>query len=208
MSTPTTIVDGRGTETRVGVTSNGALKVAIQPTPARDIASAEVSMRRYSSSFFEDANGADMNVDGSVASVDFSVRSVPDRVVYITQVRMIFHGGSMVISGNDSRRFSTAYGTGGMPNGIEFIAKQGNVLTNIFALPIKVLGDFYAYQDSFINDGDAVAVGVDFFMAVFNFDNPIVLHPALLDRLIIRVNDDLTALDLWNSLARGWYEAY
>ena len=84
---------------------------------------------------------------------------------------------------------------------------------DVSAQPISTLGNFLNYTDEFTNFINAVGSSGDFFQAVFAFDQPIVLPEGTQDKLVIRIQDDLTSRittsvgGTMNAIAQGYQES-
>jgi hypothetical protein len=110
---------------------------------------------------------------------------------------------------NDFRRFGAAT-AGGTPltNGITLKVTQGGLVTDFFIAPITRMGDFFNYSDSYLNIINAITSQSDFLYFDFNFDSTVVLPPGTTDQIAMTVNDNLTAIDLFKVIVRGYQEIY
>lgn len=215
MSVRSHIEDGSGTSALAKVTPNNALRVsAFPPISAAGLTPDELTNVKFYQEFFADSVGAtDMNVDGSVTAVDFEIRSELNLVKWISEFRINIESEQFEISTNDFRRFG-AVASPGLPNGIEIFTVQGGVRTDISSEPIQISGEFLNYADDFTNFVNAISSQGDFLQLIFRFNQPIVLPQGVPDRLVVRIQDDLTAALVigagagqMKAIAKGYKEA-
>lgn len=202
------IKDGTGSGYFAHVTEDHALLVTEQnrnsfQTPDEFL----TRYKLYRGFLLNSSSSKDLNVDGSVTPVEFSVSSEDGKVLYVTHIRVLLNGTYFEMGTQDFRRFGTAT-TGGaaLTNGITLQAIQGGVTTDLFADPITRTGDFFNYSDDYINLYNAVGSQEDFLSFDFDFEQPIVLPEAVEDKLVMTINDDLTSIDLFQVIVRGWQE--
>jgi len=204
------IVDGEGSKRTVGVTANNALKVLTIPGSVSNLSSAEVAglakTKQLASFFLNSSSSKDLNIDGSVSSQEFFVAAESNRAKWFTRVRILLNDTSMEINTNDFRRFGTAAIAPGLTNGLLFYAEQGGITTNFFIDPIRNIGNFLDYADSFVNLVNSVGTQEDFLSFDYIFETPIVLVPGSQDRIVITVRDDLSSVDLFTVIGRGYQE--
>jgi len=207
MALPTYIQDP-ATGRRLGVNSEGNLQVAVVSQPAADVSDETLERQKLYRGFFEDSTGSsDLNVDGSVTPVEFTISAVSGATRWVTGVRLLFNGTNLEMDTNDFRRFGTAT-AGGSPltNGVEFFVVQGGLITNFFVNPIVYMGDFFDFADGYLNLTNSVGSQEDFLSFDFDFDVPVVLTPNSTNRVVLKVQDDLTSIDLFKAIARGYRE--
>lgn len=193
MAVKTEIKDGRGTGRTVNVTDANALLVSVLPQTSKGIPPDDLSSLRQLREFFVDSVGSeDQRVDGSTSAVEFSVSAQLGITRWITGFRLIIQGQNTDLSSNDFRRYSAT--AAGLTNGVEIEAIQGGVTTVITgAGAVTDMGQYLRYADDFTNIIAAIAANVDYLHFDFSFDQPVVLTEGTADRLVIRINDDLTA---------------
>jgi len=204
----TTITNGTGKKYEAQVTAEHALVVTSQASSGFDVSSNVLTRYKLFRGFMTDSSGSkDLNIDGSTTPVEFSVTSETGKVLYVQQIRVLLNGTYFEMDTNDFRRFGEATAGGGsLTNGIELEVRQGGVMTELFAEPIKQTGDFFNYADNFTNLVNAVSAQSDFLSFDFEFEQPVVLPESVEDRLIMTISDDLTDIDLFQVTVRGWQE--
>lgn len=207
MPLPTFITDGERSNVRAGVTGANALKVSIQEQSAAELPIEILTIRKQFRGFLETpAGSSDLNVDGSVTPVEFLVGADVSATRWITGIRILLNDISMELDTNDFRRFGTAAIAPGLTNGLEIYVEQSGFRTDLYLDPIKTIGDFMNYADRYVNFINAIGTQEDFLSFDFDFDVPVVLPPGSLDKIAMVVNDDLTPVDLFNVIVRGYQE--
>lgn len=203
------IVDGEGTPRRAaGVTNKHALKVSVLELSSAEQSVEDLTSRKMLRGYLSDSGGSDdLNVDGSSAPYLFKIGAVSDATRWITSVRLLLNGANMELHTNDFRRFglATAVSTP-LPNGVELFVWQGGVQSDQFVTPIKTIGQFMDYADSYTNFINAIDNQTDFLSFDFYFEVPVVLPPGSVDYIAVRINDDLTNVMLFKVIARGHQE--
>ena len=195
------------TGNKAKVLGTGAQLVSVSEPSANDLTLEQLTQLKWSAVNFTNSGSEDLNVDGSVTPVEFTIESVSTSVFFLQKVRFIFHSGDMDFSaGQDIRKFGAAAGTAGLTNGLEFESFQGGIIEPVFLTPIQRMTDFLSYVDDFINVVQGIGVTTDFATFDFSFFQPIVLPADALDKLTICVRDDLTALTLFQVIGTGWKE--
>lgn len=199
------IEDGGGTGRLTDVTARDALKVQTMPETAVGIPQKVLTALLVEREYLTNAAGSSsLNVNGSVTAVDFSVRAETGVTKWITGFDVLFEDGQMDMSTTEFRRFADAAAT--LTNGILIFAEQSGVTTNIAVDPIQVMGDFFNYADSYVNLVNAVAANTDFLRWTFMLDKPIVIPAGTQDRFVFTIRDDLTAMNSFKVIARGYKE--
>lgn len=196
---------------RAIVTGDGSLAVSNHQRTFDDYSADEVrAVKVLIGHLKTSADSESMDVDGSTTPVEFEVASAVDCIRWISQIRLIIQGQKMNLSSNEARGFGNS---SALTTGCELEAVQGGGVTPIFHDPVQRISDFRRYTavggNSIINDIDAVANGVDFLLLVFDLPAPVGLYPGSTDRIVFRVNDDLTAAlggtdHSMEALAYGW----
>lgn len=212
MPVKTEIKDGLGSGRMVGVTPTNALLVSVLPQSSRGVPPEDLSNLRQLRQFFTDSGGSQSHiVDGSVTPVEFSVDAEISVTKWITGFRLIIQGQTTDISTNDFRRYAQT--TGGLTNGVDIEAVQAGITTAITgAGAVQRMGQYLRYADDFVNITAAISAAVDYLHFDFRFDQPVVLAEGSSDRLLIRINDDLTAAlaaadSAQFAIARGYQES-
>jgi hypothetical protein len=193
VSVKSEIKDGSGTGRAANVTSSNALLVSVLPQTSKGIPPNDLAALRQLREFFVDSVGSeDQRVDGSTSAVEFSVSAETGITRWVTGFRLIIQGQNTDMSSNDFRRYSAT--SGGLTNGVDIEAIQGGVTTAITgAGAVADMGQYLRYADDFLNIVSAISANVDYLHFDFTFDQPVVLTEGTSDRLLIRVNDDLTS---------------
>lgn len=199
------IEDGGGTGRLADVTLRDAIKVQPLPETAVGIPAKVLSALLLEREYLTNAAGSSsLNVDGSVTAVDFSVRADPEVTKWITGFVVLFEDGQLDMSTTEFRRFGDAAAT--LTNGLLIFAEQSGVTTNIAVDPIQIMGDFFNYADSYVNLVNAIAANTDFLRWSFMLDKPIVIPAGSQDRFVFTVRDNLTAMNSFKVIARGYKE--
>lgn len=207
MALKNNITDGTGADYAAQVLSNNALKVQSVPESSKGIPPEELANLRLFRGFLENGGSADANVDGSTTSVNFTIESQLNRNLWVTSVRFLFEDRSLEMNTNDFRRFGTATTAGtALTNGLLFQAEQGGESVELFADPIGFMGDFFTYADDYLNLINSVGTQEDFLSFDLDFEKPVVLAEGGSDSLRLVVQDDLTAIDKFQVLVRGYQE--
>lgn len=216
MSIKARIADGLGSQREASVTPQNALLVQIVPETSKGVPSADLANLRFLQEFFTTTAGSfDQRVDGSVSSVEFSVRAAAGVTKWITSFRLFIEADGFEVATSDFREYGTV-ATPGLPNGIQIEAFQSGVTTAIATEPIRTSGDFLQYADSYLNFTNAIFTQADYLQLNFTFPTPIVLTEGSTDALTIRIRDNLiTALVIGGggaptprqyAIARGYQE--
>lgn len=199
------IEDGGGSGKLTDVTPREALKVQPLPETAvgipQKVLTALLVEREY---LTNSAGSSNLNIDGSVTAVDFSIRAQSGITKWITGFDVLFEDGQLDMSTTEFRRFGDAAAT--LTNGILIFAEQSGVTTNIAVDPIQIMGDFFNYADGYINLINAIAANTDFLKWTFMLDKPIVIPAGTQDRFVFRIRDNLTAMNSFKVIARGYKE--
>jgi hypothetical protein len=203
------ILDGEGSGRHPGVTEEHALKVAVVTQSAHTIPTEELIRQKVLREFLAEPAGSstDLNVDGSVTPVEFVITAVPGVTKWVTGLRILLNGVNMEMDTNDFRRFGAATASQTpLTNGIEMFVEQVGSTSQFYVDPIQTMGQFLDYADRFTNIVNAVSTQSDFLSFDFDFDVPVVLPPGTTDKVAVKVSDDLTAIDLFKVIARGYRE--
>lgn len=206
MSVGLRIRDGEGSGREAGVTQDRALKVSVVNRTASDATVEELTRVKQLRSFLQNGGSVDMNVDGSATPVEFIHEADTGIAKWITGVRFLFHSDNMELDTNDFRRFGAAAIAPGLANGLTFFVLQGGTQTSFFPDPVKAVGDFMSYADDYTNFINSVGTQTDFLSFDFKFDEPVALPEGSEDKIVVKVEDNLTALDLFKVIVRGYQE--
>ena len=202
------IVDGTGDGFAAAVNAQNALRTNAIPLTSRGFSASDLANLRQLREFLRDESGSiNLNADGSTTPIEFSLEAIEGVTRWVTGVRLIFEGGNLEISTNDFRRFGTAATSPGLTNGVEIETEQQGQTVTITKAPVVTIGDFLTYSNAYLNLANSVAAGTDFLRFDFRFDQPIVLVEGSIDRLLIRISDDLTPILKFQAIARGYEES-
>jgi len=193
---------------RLQVSPDGALRVEILEGAAAELPVEVLTRRKVLRDFLRDqASAIDLAVDGSSTPVEFREEADTERTKWITSARVLFNGANMEMNTNDFRRFGAATASQTpLNNGLEFFVIQGGVQSNFFISPIVRMGDFFDYADGYLNIVNAVSAQSDFLYFDFRFEQPVVIPPSTTDRVVMRVSDNLTSIDVFHVIIRGYQE--
>lgn len=210
MSLKTKIQDGQGSARLVGITQDHALKVSIIPNSSRDLNLNQITRNKILRGFFENEDGYQfLNVNGSIDTKIYNAKPGVNTVFYIYALRFIFNGSDMDISrGDEATKFGIAANSPGLTNGIIVQAIQGTIPTDIITRPVKNIAGFLDYSDEFVNLIDGVSNGVDYLSFDFNFEVPIILLPEVQDSISVFIRDDLSSINSFKILYRGYMEKF
>jgi hypothetical protein len=205
MATPTIIKDGAGSGIKAGVTDDNALKVSIVPWRSQEQPNDLITLRKLFFSYFTNsASSTNLNINASVNYQDFSIKSQQNSNIFITGFKIILNSSSMNISTNQIRKFGSVGSA--LTNGISCFVIQSGIITNIFSAAVKSIGDFLTYSNDYENFIDAVSIGIDYLNFDIIFETPISIPEGISDLITIRIQDDLSSLNLFQVLARGYQE--
>ena len=208
MSIDVKITDATGTSIGAEVTGQNALKVLSIPETSKGLPPEDLSNLRLYRDFLKNAGSEDLNVDGSTTPVEFSIAAEEARTIWLTGVRFLFEGNNLEMNTQDFRRFGTATTSNtALTNGVLFRVEQSGETVNVVAEPIGIMGDFFSYADDYLNLINAVSSQSDFLYFDFDFDKPIVLAEGGSDKIFVTIQDDLTAIDKFQIIARGYQES-
>jgi hypothetical protein len=212
MSLPITIKDSEGTGYQAGVTKDHALKVTIitpsaasSSLPELVALTARKQLRVFATNVV--GGGTDLNINAAATPVEFKVVADPTTVRWFTSARVLFNGVNLEMDSQDFRRFGAATSIGAaLTNGVTLFTQQAGAKTDFFISPIVRMGDFFDVADSFLNIKNSISASSDFLSFDYVFDVPIVLVPGSVDEITARINDDLTAIDRFKVIFRGYQE--
>lgn len=207
MSRTTRIEDGTGSGNYAKVSKEGYLYTQEAPFPPVDQES-KLSIYREFLTLNGDGTTIDMRVDGSVTPQSFWIQAEPDRDVYITSVSF-----KLADSGATLNEFA---GIPALANGCRLYYEDNNgeinVGTNLitnFEIVRLCLGQpaFGTGASAFIagnvaGNSEGVIPVLDF--RNFGFKWGLKLAAGTLNRLILEVNDNVTAIDAFDVIAYGF----
>ena len=207
MSRTTKIEDGTGSGNYAKVSKEGYLYTQEAPFPPVD---AESKLTIYREFFTLNGDGTtiDMRVDGSVTPQRFWIQAEPDRDIYITSLSF-----KLADSGASLNEFG---GIAALANGCRLYYEDLNGEINIgtglitnFEIIRLCLGQpaFGEGNTAFIagnvaGNSEGVIPVLDF--RNFGFRWGLRLAAGSLNRLIIEINDNVTAIDAFDIIAYGF----
>jgi len=207
MSRTTKIEDGTGSGNYAKVSKEGYLYTQEAPFPPADEES-KLTIYREFLTLNGDGTTIDMRVDGSVTPQRFWIQAEPDRDVYITSLSF-----KLADAGAALNEFG---GIAALANGCRLYYEDQNGEINIgtglitnFEIIRLCLGQpaFGDGTGAFIAGN--VAGGSEGVIPVLDFRNfgfrwGLRLSAGSLNRLIIEINDDVTAIDAFDMIAYGF----
>jgi hypothetical protein len=208
MSVKSEIVDGLGTGVTANVTPQNALLVSVLPQSSKGIPPNDLSNLRQLREYLVDSGGSnDQRVDGSTTPVEFTVSAAASITKWVTGIKIVVESTQLDLVSNEFRRYGSAGGATGLTNGIEIEAVQSGTVTSITAEPVRNMGRYLNWaENNYINLVGVGPGGADYVNWEFTFTQPIVLTEGSSDKVVFRVNDDLTSLTTHFTIARGYQE--
>ena len=192
MSVKTEIKDGLGTSRLAGVTPAHALTTVQIPETARGLPAETVANLQVLIEQFTDSTGSSSQVvDGSVTPVEFTIAEEDGFTKWVTGFRLVIIGPGFDISSNQIRNYGNT--GGGLTNGIDIEVRQSGTIIPVVLTPVQTAADYFPYQAGFLNLVGAITAADDLLNLDFTFDKPIVIPDGSDDRLVIRINDNITA---------------
>lgn len=209
VAAPVHIKDGAGSGSLVRITSENLLKTTQVPSASRDWTDEELLRWKILRSPFSVAGDLDdisLAVDASSATKIVNFQAVPGRVIFVKSVRFVLKGTLLEIDTNNARGFGSG-NTNGLANGVEFVVRQSGEEFKIFATPVKELIGFLDSSVEFTSIKNSISQQSDFLSFDFRWSKPVVLIPTSLDRIEVRINDDLSGLDSFEvHVLDGWQD--
>jgi hypothetical protein len=189
----------------LNIDNEGNLNVVAHKRPPIVQDTTLLPLRQY----FQSNGSRDMNVNGSLNSVDFSIDANADGQISIK---------SMFISIVDAGASLSEFGNlPALTNGVEFIWQSQDFGEIVIANELKSNFDFVAFgggnpafgsaSSSFIASNvigqeEAVIVFIDF-QKLFGFEYGIPLRKGTKDKLIFRINDDTSGVTSFTAIGYG-----
>lgn len=208
MSIKSLIQDGEGTKRTAGVTDRHALKVTSVPqslTERVEQGNFEdlLQTKLLYTTFKNSSDSENLNVNGSVTNQDFYIAAEENQLKSIYEVRFVLNDEQMALGSSEGRRFASAAASPGLTNGIQFFVTQGGVDTQIFATPVKQIYEFLHWSTDFINEVGALGSGEDLLVVGIKFHVPVNIVPGGIDKMTIRIRDNLTNINFFIVTAIG-----
>lgn len=201
---------GSGPErTEVQVEKSGAMSVVERPFPPFDVMQNVRPFRQFMTDDGSPTGSEDMLVDGSVTPVDFFVESPQDADLYVTRISFIVVDQNMTLN-----QFGNI---GALTNGVRlfYIDELGEVdiaealLTNFdFVRLCSGLPSFGDGTTAFIaNNVDFISEGIIPILDLkdtFGFRWGLEFRNGSTQKLILRIQDDITGIDAMNVIVYGF----
>lgn len=159
--------------------------------------------------YFTNNGNKDMDVDGSVNSVDFSIDANAERQISVK---------SMFISIVDAGASLSEFGNlPALTNGVEFIWQSQDFGDIVIANELKSNFDFIAFAGgnpaygngatafvapNVIGNEEAIIAFIDF-EKLFGFEYGIPLRKGTKDKLLFRINDDTSGVTSFTAIGYG-----
>ncbi len=145
--------------------------------------------------FFEDSGSPDLNVDGSSTPVEFLVTPTAGKIFYI-------HSISIVIEDN-AINFTKFGGITALTNGLDFKVTE-NGLSEVILANIKTNGEFYTFANNVILESASIDILVAHINIKQSTGTSIKLIAGSSDNLKIVINDNLTSINKFQVVVRGY----
>ena len=203
-----TYIQDPSTGQRAKVDSEGAVVFTERLTPPFGFPTIQIPLSQFITDDGTPTGSNDMRVDGSVTSIDFTINADPnnDRYMSVCTFLIADAGASLDEFGNLPQ----------LANGIDIFWETDigsfiieNATTN-FELIRLGLGEpaFGNSQtamllNNIVSQTDAYIPVLDF-RVTFGFQHGLRLKNGTNERLVIRINDDLTSLDFFNAKIYGF----
>lgn len=209
MSTlPVTNTDPNSSRTNI-VSIEGASFVTPMGLPAAYVLREDTQRIRPLVSQATNMGSGAMNVDGSVTPVEFSIDFDPVFLRTFTHLKFrLESGNSLDINKDDRESFGSA---GLLINGIEIESfTDSNIeakIAPIIPIPIRNLKDLLMCCDlSRFHNYLRHNTSNDLIVATIELPSPIILHWSVEEKIIVRINDNLSSLDLLEVYGYGTQE--
>jgi hypothetical protein len=190
---------------RLNIDKEGNLNVVAHKRPPINQDTTLLPLRSY----FQNNGSRDMNVNGSVTSVDFSIKAdnVREKSVKSMFISIVDAGASLSEFGN----------LPALTNGVEFIWQSQDFGEIVIANELKSNFDFVAFaggQPSYgngatafvapnvIGNEEAILAFIDF-QKLFGFEYGIPLRKGTKDKLLFRINDDTSGVTAFTAIGYG-----
>jgi hypothetical protein len=211
MSIRVTLEDGFGSGGKVKINGEGELGVVVHPHPPKDEVVTVTPFRQYFTNDGTIDGSNDMIVNGSTTPQDFYIKAVPDFDTYINSI-------SLEIGDSGSPSLNGFGALSALTNGVEWIffnqesaeytIHEGIKTNKEYIRLSNGRGAFGDGVNSFLADVSGGASTKSYLPSIDiseNFGMPwgLRLRKGTNDKLIWRINDNLTGLDVFNAIAYG-----
>jgi len=147
------------------------------------------------SSFLENVGSSDMRVDGSGTPVTFTTAPPTGKIWYIHTIDVIIEDTGM--------NFTKFGGLTALTNGVDFKVKQ-NGLSEAALATVNRNGDFYIFANDAFIESSTTDILVAHIRVQINTGTTMKLIDSNSDSFSVVVNDNLTSLDVFQVLLRGY----
>ena len=145
--------------------------------------------------FFEDSGSPDLNVDGSSTPVEFLVEPTTGKIFYVYSVSIVIEDNAI--------NFTKFGGITALTNGLDFKVTE-NGLSEVTLTNIKTNGEFYTFANNVILESASIDILVAHINIKQSTGTSIKLIDSNSDNLKIVINDDLTSINKFQVVARGY----
>ena len=145
--------------------------------------------------FITNGTSPDLNVDGSITPVEFTIAPPSGKIWYI-------HNISLVIEDN-AINFTKFGGIPALTNGINFKIKQNGLSEELLA-NIKNNGEFYTFANQVLLDSAVIDILVIQINTKMNTGTTFKLINSQSDNFKVIVNDNLTSINKFQIILRGY----
>jgi hypothetical protein len=199
--------DGKGSGNFAKVNGEGELSVVVHPHPPINHEKDAVPYRSY----FENGGSNDMIVNGATTAVDFTIEAIAEFDIYIKSISIeIADGGSPALN-----KFGALTA---LTNGVGFYwstQSQGEyeihegIKTNLEFIRIGVdTAGVGTGADAFLSDVSGGGTSKSYLPIIdmsetFGIPFGLRLKKGSTDKLIFRINDNMTGLDRFTAIAYG-----
>ena len=145
--------------------------------------------------FVTNGGSPDLNVDGSITPVDFTIAPPSGKIWYV-------HNISLVIEDN-AINFTKFGGLLALTNGVDFKVKQNGSSEESLA-NIKNNGEFYTFANQVLLESSAIDILVIQVNTKINTGTTFKLINSAGDNFKVIINDDLTSINKFQIVVRGY----
>ncbi len=145
--------------------------------------------------FVTNGGSSNLNVNGSVTPVEFTITPPVGKTWYI-------HNISLVLEDN-AINFTKFGGILALTNGVDFKVKQNGLLEELLT-NIKNNGEFYTFANQVLLESSAIDILVIQVNIKTNTGTTFKLINSTSDNFKVVINDDLTAINKFQIVVRGY----
>lgn len=203
------IYDGTGSDAKARIDDEGQLNVIVHQHPPVSDTKPAIPFRE----FFKNACcSSDMKVNGACVSVDFTIEADPEQDIYIKAVSVVIADGTAVLN-----QFGAVTA---LTTGLDFEWSTTDLGVTTIGDGLKTNFDFIRLALGYPGFGDGTAVfrasnvssppssseayiPIIDFSQMFGLQYGLKLRRGSTDKLIFRINDDVTGVDQFDAIAYG-----